>query len=102
MKPPPQNPPPTVPASFLLAIAALTWGGDHLVVTGTDETRYPSVRGSDPGAWGLTTSPGLSLTEATYIGLCGATANADGSYTTAAGATYFLRPVSGWATPSAT
>lgn len=102
MKPPPQNPPPTVPQSFLTAVASLTWGGNHLVVTGTDGARYPTVRGTSPGAWALVTSPGLSLTEATYLSLKGGNANADGSYTDAVGETWFMRQAGGWAILSTT
>lgn len=98
----PNNAPPTVPQSFITAVSALAWGGNHLVQSGTDAAQYPTVRGLNPGVWEVVTPPGLALSETTYLGLVGATANSDGSYTTAAGTTWSLRSVNGWATPSAT
>lgn len=97
----PQNPPPTIPQSFLTAIAALTWGGNHLLTPGSDAAQHPTVRGGGFGAWTLIGEPGLQLTEATYLTLVGATASG-GGYVDAAGQAWFLRDVDGWATPSLT
>lgn len=75
---------PAVTAAFLTNVAACTSNGTGLVHAGM--VLYPAII---RGTWQLATV-GDTITSTVYTVLCGSTANADGSYTTAAGAVHVL------------
>ena len=93
----PLQPPPTKPAfiaSVQPSVATWTSPGYFTEVRGGARLKCNSVNGS---AWTLSTS-GLLISETSAATLVGATANDDGSYTSATGASYNLEVVDGAAT----
>lgn len=94
MAPPGGDPDPGVTASFLAAVAACSWSNNHLVDPLAGVARYLSViasRSFPGGAWAVVATAVDGLSQATYNLLKTATANADGSFTAASGAAYWLR-----------
>lgn len=96
----PNNPPPTVSASFLTALVALSWVSGHL--WDGSHACYPHVN-TDAHTWEIVTVVAARLTDATYLSLKGGAANGDGSYTDSSGSVWWLRlNLDGVAYPSAT
>lgn len=89
--------PPTIPSSFLAAVAVRTWQADHLVDPLSGTVSHPRVANN---AWELSAS-GLLVSQATYDSLGAGTANQDGSYTDATGVSWWLTMAAGWAVPVA-
>lgn len=88
----PQNPPPTSQA-FLNAVSACTYSGGLMRDT-SGVANYCHVN-SLTGAWNLVTAVADTVDATTFGLLSGATANADGSFTAASGAAYWLEEARG-------
>lgn len=89
---------PPVTADFITAINACSYNTAYdCLLNAAGQARFPTSTGGS--AWSLG-STGYSLSADAYATLHSATANADGSYTSAAGASYVLTIAAGAAEPT--